>query len=698
MLGRLVADGLGPETVIVDDFSAPAKKRNYASKPFAEAVERSAFWRWVEGREREIRTIVHLGARTDTMERDPRVFEELNVAYTKAMWSLAARHGIPLVYASSAAVYGGGELGFHDDEALTCRLRPLNAYGRSKQAVDAWVVGWVADAAPVLIYRATPIAVDLLERVREQTGAADPRRESLDTSLVTALFLLGRNDDTERLARAVLSATRDPAVAGRMAWTLGYVLLRTVRAAEALAVLREAGPFAPVWAARVQALEAMVLTQVDGGRPVEAEAAAREAEAAGLAAGDRLALGYGLHALSLVRSRSDRDPAGLLDVVNRALDLVGDQPEAADLRLILLSNRIAALDNLGRPADADQAVREAVALAERAGTPQRLAQIRLIAAEHTYLGGRWDDTLAEVDVLVDLLPPGPPWSLMLHGVGALIAGHRDERSAVDAHLDAVADLDPTTPDLRGFALYLIGAQSLAAERDGRAREALDRLFALLDPHASGTAYGEDSHLWLPEVVRLALAVDDPPAARAAASWAADEATERATPGKLASTGHCEGLLSGDPEALTAVADRYERLDLPLFRGLALEDAAVAYARAGDTTSAHAAHARAIDLYTALGAGWDVLRADSRLRQLGVRRGSRGPRRRPASGWAALTPTELRIAELVAAGRSNPDIAVELFLSRRTVQTHVSHILAKLGAQSRVEIAREVSTRRRGTAS
>ena len=141
VLSRLVTDGLGPETVIVDDFaSSPAKKRNYAGKTFAEAIERSSFWRWVEGREREIQTIVHLGARTDTMEQDPKVFEELNVAYTKAMWSLAARHGIPLVYASSAAVYGGGELGFRDDEALTPRLRPLNEYGRSKQEVDAWVL------------------------------------------------------------------------------------------------------------------------------------------------------------------------------------------------------------------------------------------------------------------------------------------------------------------------------------------------------------------------------------------------------------------------------------------------------------------------------------------------------------------------------------------------------------------------------
>jgi ADP-L-glycero-D-manno-heptose 6-epimerase len=140
LLARLGAEGLGPDLVVVDDFSPPAKKRNHAGKTFAVAVDRGAFFSWVAGREREIRMILHLGARTDTTESDPRVFEELNVGYTRALWSLAARHGIPLLYASSAAVYGAGEQGFGDAHALTRHLRPLNAYGRSKHAIDAWVL------------------------------------------------------------------------------------------------------------------------------------------------------------------------------------------------------------------------------------------------------------------------------------------------------------------------------------------------------------------------------------------------------------------------------------------------------------------------------------------------------------------------------------------------------------------------------
>jgi DNA-binding NarL/FixJ family response regulator len=86
----------------------------------------------------------------------------------------------------------------------------------------------------------------------------------------------------------------------------------------------------------------------------------------------------------------------------------------------------------------------------------------------------------------------------------------------------------------------------------------------------------------------------------------------------------------------------------------------------------------------LGADWDRGRADARLRRAGIRRRQLGSR--PKTGWDALTDTERRIAAMVADGRSNPDIAGELFLSHRTVRNHVSHILAKLELSSRIELA------------
>ncbi len=68
------------------------------------------------------------------------------------------------------------------------------------------------------------------------------------------------------------------------------------------------------------------------------------------------------------------------------------------------------------------------------------------------------------------------------------------------------------------------------------------------------------------------------------------------------------------------------------------------------------------------------------------RRARGPRRRPRSGWDSLTPTELDVARLVAAGHTNPDIAERLFVSRSTVKTHLVHVYAKLELASRAELA------------
>ncbi len=140
--------------------------------------------------------------------------------------------------------------------------------------------------------------------------------------------------------------------------------------------------------------------------------------------------------------------------------------------------------------------------------------------------------------------------------------------------------------------------------------------------------------------------------------------------------------------MLAAAAYYQSAGRPPERAQALEDAAVLLAARGDLAAARRAFGEAVGVYRGLGAQWDLRRAAARLHVYGLRPGGRGQRARPARGWEALTPTEAKIAYLVARGQSNPDIAAELWLSRNTVQTHVSHILAKLGARSRAEIVRE----------
>jgi ADP-L-glycero-D-manno-heptose 6-epimerase len=68
------------------------------------------------------------------------VLEKLNVDFSKKIWSYCVEKNIPLVYASSAATYGDGELGYKDDHALPYKLNPLNPYGRSKNEFDNWAL------------------------------------------------------------------------------------------------------------------------------------------------------------------------------------------------------------------------------------------------------------------------------------------------------------------------------------------------------------------------------------------------------------------------------------------------------------------------------------------------------------------------------------------------------------------------------
>src|SRR6266568_2872726 len=131
---------------------------------------------------------------------------------------------------------------------------------------------------------------------------------------------------------------------------------------------------------------------------------------------------------------------------------------------------------------------------------------------------------------------------------------------------------------------------------------------------------------------------------------------------------------------------------PLPRAKALEAAAGYFVDADDRVQARAAFTTAVEVYTALGAAADAARLQAAFRAHGIRRGPHAKHRRAQSGWDSLTATEIKIAAFVEEGLSNPEIAARLLLSRRTVATHVSHILKKLNVNSRIDIARESALR------
>lgn len=131
------------DLVLVDDFSRPDKGPNYEEKSFRALIHRDQLWSWLEKQSKPIEAFIHLGARTDTTEKDWSIFERLNLSYSQKVWTWCAEQGIPLIYASSAATYGDGNLGFNDDHEPLSTLSPLNPYGRSKHEFDLWVMAQV---------------------------------------------------------------------------------------------------------------------------------------------------------------------------------------------------------------------------------------------------------------------------------------------------------------------------------------------------------------------------------------------------------------------------------------------------------------------------------------------------------------------------------------------------------------------------
>jgi DNA-binding CsgD family transcriptional regulator len=484
----------------------------------------------------------------------------------------------------------------------------------------------------------------------------------------------------------------DPVRRAETYWVLTRAQVSAGRNDDAITTMRQAlaAGLPGEWRARMLALLAMLQRAATGDLDA-ADATAIQALTAAEEAGDAFATAHALTDLWLTRSIR-RDHASALDYIDRALRVLGDDPGHADLRSFALDDRIFTLQNLDRWPQAELTLRRAREASQRSGNPDRATWVT--AAVLRYWLGQWDDALAELGP-DDTDAPGLTYSflrerwsaLLLHGVSALIAGRRDERTVADQQLrQGLALPIQTVPD-RENQDFLIAAHALALEQRGETHQAMLRLAAML-PRRDGEM--TLIHQWLPDLVRLALAAGDRQMAQAAtqacqAEAAAETHPARATVASL----RCHGLLESDPGPLREAVAHYRALGPAVELPAALEDLAVVQARSGQEEDARTALNEAVSLYEGLQAHWDIRRAEGRLRPHGIRRGVRGRRgQRAAFGWDALTPTEVKIAAMVARGHSTSDIARGMFLSRRTVQTYISRILAKLGVKGRVDIVRE----------
>jgi DNA-binding CsgD family transcriptional regulator len=578
------------------------------------------------------------------------------------------------------------EAGAPPDRVARQILRAVGGPGGTAEPMDEWILNWLARTADPLVSQAPGVAAELLTCAVASSLAGSARHGWLASRLADALYRIGDRARAEQVVIRALERVTEPDLLVDLHWTLAQCRKLAGLFAECLATLDRALASPGISARhRARLLVLAARTHYNLGEVEETGRVAISALAAASEAGDNWAMGWALHVLTLVTTVQGH-MTDALPLFDRALTVTDSDPALTDLRLLLQINKAVTLGCLDQYEQAFAVARQARHLADQVGTTMRLAQAHGALGQLLFETGRWDDALAEVAILPEDLkePAGACCDL---GVAAVISFHRGETGAARRHLAAAI------PHAKRIGHRPIGSLQLARSLDCEHDNALPKaLAALTDAFDSNTEeLGEIEDL-VADAVRLATETGDLGTAQSLAGHAAALAAESEIPHRQANAFYCRGLLDHDAPRLLAAAGRYDDASRPLLRAKALEAAAGHFLDAGDRDQARGAFTRAVEVYTFLGAAADVARLQATFRAHGIRRGPHARHRRARSGWDSLTATEIKIAAFVEEGLSNPEIAAKLLLSRRTIATHVSHILKKLDVHSRTDIARESARR------
>ena len=538
------------------------------------------------------------------------------------------------------------------------------------------------DSDPALV-TAVQDAVAATRRFAPEV-TADPRNglaaiepnvpEQLLLDQADVLFHQGHGQAAETLIRERIMTVADPAVATQLQIILVRSLVNRAETTGALEVIERTATITGLPAAAVRQLEgtrAWLLVQAGQGL------AATELDAIMArytAAGDKDAQANLLATIACSAFLSGR-PDQALNYMQAREELI---PGAGRLRARSSALSLPALFELAasRLAAARAALGRARRLAAERQAPWVDPFLDSAAGAIAFAAGDWDDAAAELDSALERAEEtGTGWISLPVGLRSYIDAHRGSTGLARDRLEAFRH--------RGLPLQFgqdhPGWAELAVlEAEGAAREA-----AILARTLWSAARAHPSR-WAadiaPDVTRVALAGLDH---RLAAQIGTDAPT--LCPPGVSRLVH--GMLNADPDAIEETASQFAGAGRRRAEAFAREELACAAGAAGDRERAAAALTAALADYQRMGAVPDRDRVLARTRALGIRRSSREAHRSADYGWSALTATETRVARLVCDGLTNREIGMRLFVSPRTVQTHVSHILQKTGLRSRVEIAR-----------
>lgn len=557
---------------------------------------------------------------------------------------------------------------------------------------------WLAEAGRTMRGRSLPLAAELLRRAVDEAGDRAPAEVRLD--LAEVLVAAGRTQDALAALQPILATPvddlseeiRDRLVPLAAAFMEGGD--ETVRRVPSLDALEEAGLSVR---GRAQAMAMRAWKRWARGDREDAGTLANEAIVLAEQADDH----EGASALELLLARLAEGTRwdGRAAIHARAgLDHARCVPSRPELALTATGTLALILGNdaATRP-EAERIVAEGLALAVRTGLDLHQAALEAVGALNLQRAGEWQEAAIRYEAALTALPDGATpavgvaASALFHARAARLLVHCDE-------LDRASQVLRTAQDLRGRAeeleqrndelvnVDLAHAELCVALGDQEgALAAVADVVSFIDDRAMPIYHAG----MLPSIAAIGRDVGRPEEVQAAVEraemWLTRNDVDDPVLTALVRWGRARldddaGIVDG----LVAWADGPR----PLWewRPQIREDAAAVLAASGETDRAVQRLEEALTLWDEAGAARDVGRVRRALRELGVHRGRGLAADRPDTGWESLTDAEWKVVELVGQGLIYREIGERLFISRRTVETHVQHVFRKLDISSRRELA------------
>lgn len=569
--------------------------------------------------------------------------------------------------------------------AAAREVAPHLLAGVGSSGIDA--PSWLRRAASEIWTADPQRAVEYLRRAVDLAGPLSPLRDELLRDLLDPLLWTNQLVAAETVARELLARARAAGERSHASIGLALALQHLGRHAEAARLWDDLGDDAvlsdPDRAAIVLAelgYAALVRGDLDDLR-TRADTAAAYGKSLGHA-GFECTAGTMRTLVALAEGRS----GDAVEHGERAVASGGDKWIGTPSASVALA--LARID-ADRLDEVEPALRHGRELAERMGSATHVPALQWASVGHAFCAGRWDDALARVDdglAIADEIGAASGRALAL-AIRSVISLHRGDLDTADAAATEAERSVVTHGPQLGID-WTMWARGLLHEARGDLEHAsalLHSAWNVLEPLRFMLSY----RVFAPDVVRVALLHGDTVTAGRVVDVVVDGAQRNGLPSGRALALRCRALLEQSPSLADEAAAMVRDVPRVFDRAATYADAAVLLARDGDIDRA----ARlADDAFTELAALRAARLADrllADLRVFGIQRsGLSIAESRPRDhAWHALTDAEAKVADLVAQGLTNREVAARLFLSRHTIDAHLRHVFAKLGISSRVELAR-----------